>query len=92
MPTPGYALDVNGHLAEEWVPVEEALDQVEVYEHERRAIVGLEAARITKDGRVLLPALADFSGCNAGESWAFARQLLAHDLPAEATHVSFDPQ
>jgi hypothetical protein len=83
---------VNGHLAEEWVPVEEALNRVAVYEHEGRAIVGLEAARITKDERVLLPALADFSGCNASESWAFARRLLAHDLTAEATHVSFDPQ
>jgi len=83
---------VNGHLAEEWVPVEEALDRVETYEREGRAIVGLEAARITKDERVLLPALADFSGCNAGESWAFAQRLLAHDLPAEATHVSFQPR
>jgi hypothetical protein len=83
---------VNGHLAEEWVPVEEALDRVEIYEREGRAIVGLEAARITKDERVLLPALADFSGCNAGQSWAFARLLLADDLPAEATHVSFEPQ
>ena len=46
----------------------------------------------TKDDRVLLPALADFSGCNASESWAFARRLLANDLPAEATHVSFEPE
>jgi hypothetical protein len=83
---------VNGQRAEEWVPVEEALSRVEIYEHEGRAIIGLEAARITKDERVLLPALADFSRCNASESWAFARRLLAHDLPAEATHLSFDPQ
>jgi hypothetical protein len=82
---------MNGHLAEEWVPVEEALNRVADYEREGRAIVGLEAARITRDQPILLPALADFSGCNASESWAFARRLLAHDLPAETTHVSFDP-
>jgi hypothetical protein len=78
--------------AEEWVPVAEALRRVEVYEREGRAIVGLEAARITDDERILLPALADFSGCAADESWAFARGLLANDLPADATHVSFQPQ
>jgi hypothetical protein len=83
---------VNGHLAEEWVPVHEALDRVDGYEREGRAIIGLEAARITNNERVLLPALADFAGCSAAESWAFARRLLANDLPAEATHVSFEPQ
>lgn len=77
---------------EEGVPVAEALRRVEVYEHEGRAIVGLEAARITDDERILLPALADFSGCAADESWAFGRCLLADDLPADATHVSFQPQ
>lgn len=78
--------------AEEWVPVAEALRRVEGYEREGRAIVGLEAARITDDERILLPALADFSGLAADESWAFARRLLADDLPADATHVSFQPQ
>jgi len=78
--------------AEEWVPVAEALRCVEVYEREARAIVGLDVARITDDERILLPALADFSRCSADESWAFARRLLTDNLPAGATHVSFQPQ
>jgi hypothetical protein len=74
------------------VPVSEALRRVETYEREGLAILGLEAARITGDEKVLLPAIADFSGSSADESWAFARQVLADDLPTDATHVSFVPQ
>ena len=65
---------------------------MEAYEREGLAILGLEAARITGDEKVLLPAIADFSGSTADESWAFARQVLAKDLPTDATHVSFAPQ
>jgi hypothetical protein len=73
---------VNRERGEEWVRVDEALRHVDAYEREGRAIDGLEAARITDNEK--LPALADFKGCTAPESWAFAERL-----PAEATHVSF---
>lgn len=78
--------------AEEWVPLPEALQRLEVYERGGRAILGLEAARITNDERVLLPAFADFEDCSADQSWDFARRLLAEGLPAGATHVSFEPE
>jgi len=82
---------MNGEFAEEWVPVADALARIESYERERKPIDGMELARITAEERVLLPAFADFSGTNGVGSWAFARRLLAGDLPEEATHVSFTP-
>lgn len=76
-------------MSEEWLPVANALSEIERYERAGIRILGLELARITADERVLLPAFADFSGCGeAAESWAFARELL-HEIPTEATHVTF---
>jgi hypothetical protein len=83
---------VSGERAEEWVPVKEAFRRVEAYERDGRTIDGLEAARITDDERVLFPALADFTGCDGPESWAFARRLLSENLPNDATHVCFSPE
>jgi hypothetical protein len=78
-------------FAEEWVPLAEAIERIARYEREGRPITGLEAARITPDEKVLLPALADFSTCRSDEeTWAFARTVLNDLMPPEATHVSID--
>jgi hypothetical protein len=80
---------MNGEHAEVWIPVAGALARVEVYERERRPILGIELAHMEPDENVLLPAFADFSGCGEEESWACARRLLTDELPAEATHATF---
>ena len=80
---------MNGDRAEEWIPLAEALAFVDLFEKERRTILGIDLARITPDGKVLLPAFADFSGATAEESWADARRLLADELPEDATHATF---
>ena len=78
-------------FAEEWVPLGEAVDRIARYEREGRPIIGLEAARITADEKVLLPAVADFSTCRTDEeTWAFARTLINELILTEATHVSID--
>src|ERR1700736_3603394 len=60
---------MNGEHAEEWIPVSEALARVELYEHERRPILGIELAQMAPDENVLLPAFGDFSGCSEEEIW-----------------------
>ena len=78
-------------FAEEWVPLGDALERIAQYERERRPIVGIEAARITPDEKVLLDALADFSTCTTDEeTWTFARRLVNEWMPPEATHVTVD--
>jgi hypothetical protein len=81
---------MNADRAEEWIPVAEALAVVDLFEAERRTILGIDLARITSAEKLLLPACADFSRCTtAEESWAFARRLLADELPTDATHATF---
>jgi hypothetical protein len=76
-------------LAEEWIPVPDALARVDRLQQEGVPVLGLELARITPEERVLLAAFADFTGTSDAESWPFARRLLRNDVPPEATHVTF---